>query len=140
MIKKEKTMLESFLTDKGHLVLFLPKFHCELNPIERVWGEAKRYNRKYTNIALQQLRNILPDAIDSVSATTIRKYVRKAKREHMLKDTMQAVGLKKQLNCISHIVECFTNRFTIFSLMYAYLFRKKYFKIYLVHMFYLIFN
>ena len=24
----------------------------------------------------------------------------------MLKDTMQAVGLKKQLNCISHIVEC----------------------------------
>ena len=77
--KRKNNLLESFLTDKGHLALFLPKFHCELNPIERVWGEAKRYNRKYTNITLQQLRNMLPDALDSVSATTIRKYVKKAR-------------------------------------------------------------
>ena len=77
--KNEKTIIESFLTDKGHMALFLPKFHCELNPIERVWGEAKRYSRKYTNFTLQRLRNLLPDALDSVTTSMIRKYVRKGR-------------------------------------------------------------
>ena len=79
MIHGQFSIIESFLTDKGHVALFLPKFHCELNPIERVWGEAKCYSRKYTNFTLQRLRNLLPDALDSVSTTTIRKYVRKAR-------------------------------------------------------------
>ena len=34
----EKTVVEHFLLDRGHLVRFIPKFHCELNPIECVWG------------------------------------------------------------------------------------------------------
>ena len=29
-------MLKSFIKAEGHLCLFLPKFHCELNPIEMV--------------------------------------------------------------------------------------------------------
>ena len=33
----EKTVVEHFLLDRGHFVRFIPKFHCELNPIERVW-------------------------------------------------------------------------------------------------------
>ena len=37
---KEKTLVEHYLTDRGHTVFFIPKFHCELNPIERVWGQA----------------------------------------------------------------------------------------------------
>lgn len=32
----QESMLESFIKEKGHLCLFLPKFHCELNPIELV--------------------------------------------------------------------------------------------------------
>ena len=32
----QESMLESFIKEKGHLCLFLPKFHCELNPIEMV--------------------------------------------------------------------------------------------------------
>jgi hypothetical protein len=30
------SMLETLITSRGHLCLFLPKFHCELNPIEMV--------------------------------------------------------------------------------------------------------
>lgn len=30
------SMLEQLITDRGHLCLFLPKFHCDLNPIEMV--------------------------------------------------------------------------------------------------------
>ena len=29
----EKTIVEHFITDKSHTGLFLPKFHCKLNPI-----------------------------------------------------------------------------------------------------------
>jgi hypothetical protein len=57
----------------------IPKFHCELNPIERVWGQAKRYSCAYINFTLPGLRRILPQALDSVSVTSIRKYFRKAR-------------------------------------------------------------
>lgn len=77
--RTEKTILETFLSEKGHTCLFLPKFHCEFNPIQRVWGEAKCYSRKHTKSTLPRLRNILPAAFDSVSVTTIRKYFRKSR-------------------------------------------------------------
>ena len=32
----QESMLESMIKEQGHLHLFLPKFHCELNPIEMV--------------------------------------------------------------------------------------------------------
>jgi len=38
--KEEKTMLEHFLNNLGHACIMLPKFYCELNPIERYWGQA----------------------------------------------------------------------------------------------------
>lgn len=34
--KDQPSMLEALITTAGHLCLFLPKFHCELNPIEMV--------------------------------------------------------------------------------------------------------
>ena len=40
--KYEKSRVERLLTDEfGHIVYMIPKFHCELNPIERVWAQAK---------------------------------------------------------------------------------------------------
>ena len=33
----QMSMLEQLIRDAGHECLFLPKFHCELNPIEMVW-------------------------------------------------------------------------------------------------------
>lgn len=34
--------LVEYLEDSGHMVLMLPKFHCELNPTEMVWEHLKR--------------------------------------------------------------------------------------------------
>ena len=34
--QNQVSLLESTITDRGHLCMFLPKFHCELNPIEMV--------------------------------------------------------------------------------------------------------
>jgi len=40
--RSEKPLLQLIIEGAGHTCLFLPKFHCELNPIELVWGQAKR--------------------------------------------------------------------------------------------------
>jgi transposase len=39
--KNEKSMVERMLVEKGHIPCFLPKFHPELKPIERVWAQLK---------------------------------------------------------------------------------------------------
>jgi len=39
----------SLIENSGHVCIFLPKFHCELNFIERYWGAAKRYARNNCN-------------------------------------------------------------------------------------------
>jgi hypothetical protein len=37
----ERPMLQTMIKDAGHVCLFLPKFHCELNPIELFWSFIK---------------------------------------------------------------------------------------------------
>jgi hypothetical protein len=43
-----------------HLCLFLPKFHCELNWIERMWAASKAYVRSHCMYTLQGLRDTVP--------------------------------------------------------------------------------
>jgi hypothetical protein len=33
-------MVEEEITQRGHLVMFYPKFHCELNWIKYFWGDG----------------------------------------------------------------------------------------------------
>ena len=77
--RTEKTAVQNYIEKRGHKAFFFPKFHCELNPIERVWGQSKRYCRTYTNFTLVKLRQILNPALDSVTTDLIRKYFRKAR-------------------------------------------------------------
>lgn len=74
---KEKTEVEHYIDSRGFKCFFLPKFHCELNPIESVWGQSKRYCRAYSNLTLQKLPATIDSALDSVSIDLIRKYYRK---------------------------------------------------------------
>ena len=53
--RSEKTIIESYLTGRGHAVHFISQFHCEMNPIERVWGQAKRYTRTVHTLTLLYL-------------------------------------------------------------------------------------
>ena len=47
--RDEKSMVECMLVEGAHIPCVLPKIHPELNPIERVWAQLKRY----TNCPLQ---------------------------------------------------------------------------------------
>lgn len=44
-LKGLPSILESLAEELGTQVIFLPKFHCELNPIEQCWGYAKSIYR-----------------------------------------------------------------------------------------------
>ena len=39
--RSEKPLIQSLIEKAGHVCLFLPQFHCELNPIEMLWGYRK---------------------------------------------------------------------------------------------------
>ena len=75
----EKTILEHYMQKRGHMMFYLPKFHCELNAIERVWAQAKLHCRAHTNFTLVKLREVIRPALDSVSTDLIRKYARKCR-------------------------------------------------------------
>jgi hypothetical protein len=41
--KNQESMLEELIQGAGHYCIFLPKFHCELNPIEMVSQSIVRF-------------------------------------------------------------------------------------------------
>src|SRR5882672_3192622 len=43
----QESMLEMMIRERGHLCIFLPKFHCELNPIEMVSNHLNILTRNY---------------------------------------------------------------------------------------------
>lgn len=74
--REQKTILEDCIEQRGHVCLFYPKFHCELNPIEQVWYQSKKYTRTYANGTITRLRKIVPEGLDSVTLDQMKKYVR----------------------------------------------------------------
>ncbi len=59
--KNERSLIERFLVEeKKHIVYFLPKFHPELNPIEQVWAQSKKYARAHCNLPSLQVQHWIP--------------------------------------------------------------------------------
>jgi hypothetical protein len=72
----EKSVLETVCAARGFKVLFLPKFHCELNFIEQCWGAAKRIYRMYPPSTKEDdLIVNVRRALDAVPLTMMRQYV-----------------------------------------------------------------
>lgn len=70
-----ESKLEILAKALGIQVMFLPKFHCELNPIEQCWGYAKRVYRFFpTSSREAQLEKNALEALSEVPLTSIRKY------------------------------------------------------------------
>jgi hypothetical protein len=71
---EQKSVLEETIREAGFICLFLPKFHCELNPIESYWGAAKRFARANCDYSWDALIKCVPRSLESVSLTSIRKF------------------------------------------------------------------
>ena len=70
------------MLSKGHKVMFIPKFHCEINPTVCVWCHAKHCARVNCNYTFQGLENTIEKALNSVNVELIRKYSRKVREYH----------------------------------------------------------
>jgi hypothetical protein len=82
--QEQKSLVQETIESAGHLCIFLPKFHCELNFIEFYWGAVKRYLRENCDYTFNTLKTNLPIAMRSVQLDTIRWW------EHRMQRWMKA--------------------------------------------------
>lgn len=69
-----KSLLEEICEERGFRVVFLPKYHCELNPIEACWGYAKRTYRQYPSSTLDaDLERNLLASLETVPLFLVRR-------------------------------------------------------------------
>jgi hypothetical protein len=64
----------------GHLADFWPKFHCELQWIERLWGNWKRYTRENNDGTIETLEKNLKFAKENVPKELYIKWETTARR------------------------------------------------------------
>ena len=76
-----KSHLEEICEAEGFRVIFLPKFHCELNPIEQCWGYAKRLYRMCPPSSREDdlERNVI-SSLNAIPLSSIRRFSNRAIR------------------------------------------------------------
>ncbi|KAI0371201.1 hypothetical protein BV20DRAFT_942876 [Pilatotrama ljubarskyi] len=76
-----ESLVEAHCRERGFEVIFLPKFHCELNPIEQCWCVAKCAYREFppSSIEADLECNVLA-ALDSVDITKMRRFFNRTQR------------------------------------------------------------
>jgi transposase len=72
--QKQQSLVQETIECHGHLCIFLPKYHCELNFIEFFWGAVKRFLRENCDYTFEGLKRNMPIALSSVDIKTIRKW------------------------------------------------------------------
>jgi hypothetical protein len=70
----QKSILQEHCARRGVNVLYFPKFHCELNPIEQCWGYAKRYYRELPITSSEKdLENNVLKSLEMIPLHCIRR-------------------------------------------------------------------
>jgi transposase len=73
---EQKSWLQETCEANDLLCIFYPKFHCELNFIELVWGWLKSYLRKRCTYVYADLKETIPITCLAIPQTFIRKAYR----------------------------------------------------------------
>ena len=72
--QEQECRIARIVKEAGHLCLFLPKYHCELNIIEFFWGITKRYVRENCSFKFEDLENRVYEGMALTSKLTMRKW------------------------------------------------------------------
>ncbi|KIK87040.1 hypothetical protein PAXRUDRAFT_152454 [Paxillus rubicundulus Ve08.2h10] len=76
--KDEKPLLQIVIEEAGHMCYFLPKFHCELNPIEMYWGWMKMHeSHSVSNRKFPTAKCLVPGILNSCPINTIHAFFQK---------------------------------------------------------------
>ena len=69
-----KSNLETHCEARGFAVMFLPKFHCEINFLEQCWGHSKRtYRMNPPSTAEADLERNVMTALDGIGIDQMRR-------------------------------------------------------------------
>lgn len=77
----EKKIQGIFEASTGHLVIYYPKFHCELNHIEYFWCDGKSYTQKNCTYTIEGLRKVVLWALKQVKHSTILEHFNSCMRK-----------------------------------------------------------
>lgn len=75
--QEQLSQLEERLTEHGITVFFFPKYHCELNYIEFLWGYSKRLVRESCDYTFDSLKSNVESSLKSCPLATIRRFERR---------------------------------------------------------------
>jgi len=93
--KNQLSMLETFINSRGHECIFLPKFHCELNPIEMVcvylsfsncltslkyWGWCKYRYREEDKKTFQEAKDAVRKYLEACPTEVICRFINRSWR------------------------------------------------------------
>ena len=70
---EKKYFVDELIQSHGHLVLRLPPYHCDLNPIELLWGIIKNsVASKNSTFKLADMKKLTEQAIQDITLETIK--------------------------------------------------------------------
>lgn len=58
--QQANSILKEAIEARGHICDFFPKFHCELNAIERIWSKSKSYTTNHSDQTRPTLLRNIP--------------------------------------------------------------------------------
>ena len=62
--------VDEFLKKKGHDVLRLPPYHCDLNPIELIWGDLKGFiGKENSTFKLNDVKSLIQRGFEQIDST-----------------------------------------------------------------------
>ena len=74
--KEALNKVEQIFKEAGHVCIFLPKYHPELNAIERYWGYIKHLLRLHCEYSLPHMLKVLPGLMKDVPLGFVRAWSR----------------------------------------------------------------
>ncbi|CAM9903336.1 unnamed protein product, partial [Heterosigma akashiwo] len=72
--RNQKSKFHEVLEPRGHVCLFSPKYHCELQAVERIWGKSKYYVRKYCKYTWASLKENIPVSLSETAKSPLTRY------------------------------------------------------------------
>lgn len=105
----EKTLVDLLVEAAGHRVVWNPKFHCEMNPIEMFWAATKLYTRNNCKYSFPELKQVVPFSLTTVSVSLIRSFFRKSR------DYMRGYSLNTATHEIDAFVKAYRSHRRVFD-------------------------
>lgn len=91
-----KFVVDEMAKERGHVILRLPPYHCELNPIELIWAQIKNeVARNNTTFKMADLKILFENAVSAVTAVSWSKCV-----QHVIKEEDKFWDLDPQIETI----------------------------------------